>query len=474
MNRVLIIADGEIAEGFIKKISTKNISELSYTIVIKECSSIDIQSHNIEYIKVDATSIYRLKGICSKSKFLATYIIMQNPDEAKAVYSNIRAINERVRIVLLDTNEQFKELEDSYTNIVDVIELLANRLYDFLPNVPVTAQTIGLNEGEIMEVIVPFSSAYAFRHINSIPQIKWKIAGIYRDNKLLLPTNATMIRPRDRLLLVGKPQVLINVYKRIRSKSGIFPEPFGKNFYLYLDVDRDRENIENYIEEAIYLLDKFDNKSLIIRVANPNDLEIVEKIKSYENSNIRAYFSYSEIEEGIIATDVDEYDIGLIFISSHSLLVNSFSKKLYAYKKLVYIFGATPIKNIKEAVVVKSDDKETEEISSVAFYIAETLKVKLSLRDYNPQGDFEDSKMIVEHFETLSHVHSIIVQIVQEKENPIHAIKQSKDILLVIPFKENMNFNTLLALFKRDVDSLLLRTNSHPKLLIPIVESWFF
>jgi len=471
MNRVLIIADGEIAKGFIKKISTKNISELNYTIVIKECSDIDIQNSNIEYIKVDATSIYRLKGICSKNKFSATYIIMQDANEAKAVYKNLRLINEKVRIVLLDTNEQFKELNDSYANIVDVTEILANRLYDFLPNVPVTAQTIGLNEGEIMEVIVPFSSAYAFRHISSIPQIKWKIVAIYRDNKLLLPTNATMIRPRDRLLLVGKPQVLINVYKRIRSISGIFPEPFGKNFYLYLDVDRDRDNIEHYIEEAIYLLDKFDNKSLIIRVANPNDLEIVEKIKSYENSNIRAFFSYSDTQEGTIATDIDEYNIGLVFISRDSLLVNSFSKKLYAYKKLVYIFGSTPIKNIKEAVVVKSDDKETEEISSVAFYIAETLKIKLSLRDYNPQGDFEDSKMIVEHFETLSHVHSIIVQVVQEKENPIHAIKHSKEILLVIPFKKDMNFNTLYALFKRDVNSLLLKTNTHPKLLIPIVDS---
>ena len=471
MNRVLIIADGEIAEGFIRKISTKNISELNYTVIVKECSSIDIKSSKIEYIKTDATSLYRLKSICSKNKFLATYIIMQDAGEAKSVYNNIRRINEKVRIVLLDTNEQFKELEDSYTNIVDMTELLANRLYDFLPNVPVTAQTIGLNEGEIMEVIVPFSSVFAFRHISSIPQIKWKIAAIYRDNKLLLPTNATMIRPRDRLLLVGKPQVLTNVYKRVRSKSGIFPEPFGKNFYLYLDIDRDKESIEKYIEEAIYLLDKFDNKSLIIRVANPNDLNVLEKIKSYETNNIRVYFSYSEIKEGVIATDIDEHDIGLIFISSSSLLVNSFSKKLYAYKKLVYIFGSTPIKNIKEAVVVKCDNKETEEISSVAFYIAETLKIKLSLRDYNPQGDFEDSKMIVEHFETLSHVHSIIVQVVQEKENPIHAIKQSKEILLVIPFKENMNFNTFLALFKRDVNSLLLRTNSHPKLLIPIVDS---
>jgi len=111
-------------------------------------------------------------------------------NEAKEVYKNVRLINKKVRVVILDLDESLKNLkEDGYLNILDAIELLSNRLYDYLPNMPTTAQTIGLNEGEIMD----------------------------RDNKLLLPTNATMIRPRDRLLLIGKPQLLLNVYNRIIS-----------------------------------------------------------------------------------------------------------------------------------------------------------------------------------------------------------------------------------------------------------------
>ncbi len=471
MNSILIIADGKIADGFIDKINTKALSEFNYLVISKNSFDDTTVNTNIEFKQLDPTSLYRLKGVCVKDKFLAVYIIMQNYNEAREVYKNIRLLNKKVRIVLLDCDGVFRDLEDSNTNIVDAIELLANRLYDYLPNVPVTAQTVGLNEGEIMEVIIPFSSTFAFRHISSIPQIKWKIAAIYRDNKLLLPTNATMIRPRDRLLLVGKPQVLMNVYKKIRSQGGIFPEPYGKNFYLYLDIDRDGQKAIRYLKEAIYLLDKFDNKSLIIRVVNPNNFEIVNIIKSYESDKIRAIFSFDEIEEGTIATDISSYEIGLILLSQKCLLVNSFSKKLYVFKKLIYIFGESKIKKIKEAVVVKSDEKEMEEISSVAFYIAETLKVKLSLRDYNPQGDFEDSKIIVEHFETLSHVHNTKVDIIQSKENPIKAIKKSKSILLVIPFKDNMNFNKFVAFFKRDVNCLLLRTNKHPKLLIPIVDS---
>jgi len=339
-----------------------------------------------------------------------------------------------------------------------------------LPNVPVTAQTIGLNEGEIMEVMVPFASTFAFRHINSIPQIKWKIAAIYRDNKLLLPTNATMIRPRDRLLLVGKPQVLLNVYNRIRNKNETFPEPYGKNFYLYVDIDKDKDRVYSYIQEAIYLLDKFTNKILIIRVSNPNNLDVVNRIKKFEDERVKIYFSYDSIVEGTIATDLEKHDIGLILISDKTLTTSEHSKKLYAYKKLIYIFGKTKFKNIKEAVVVASDYKETEEISAVAFYIAEALNIQLSLRDYNPDGRFEDSKMIIEHFETLAHVHNIKVKVIQERKNPIQAIKSSKNILLIVPFKESITFNKYLALFKRDIKSLLLRTNKHPKLLIPIVD----
>jgi len=389
--------------------------------------------------------------------------------ETLEVYKNIRALNKKIRVVVLDSCFAFKDIEDSYLNIVELNRIITNRLYDYLPDVPVTAKTIGLNEGEIMEVSVPFASSYAFRHISSIPQIKWKITAIYRDDKLLLPTNATMIRPRDRLLIIGRPNVLTSVYSRIKSKSSKFPEPFGKNFYLYLDIDKDGDRAIEYLQEAIFILDKFDDKELIVRISNPNNYDIVNKLKEYESSKIRLFFSFLDVTEGDVAVDIDSYEIGLILISEESLKANSFSKELYAYRKLIYIFGDTKLSNIKEATIIKSDNEDLEEISSVAFYIAETLKVGLSLREYNPNGNFSDSKY-VEHYETLAHVHNIELNIIQEKKNPIKAAKRLKSSLIVIPFRKDMSFNGVMSFLKRDVDSLLIRTNNHPKLLISVAE----
>jgi hypothetical protein len=468
MSNILIVASGKISQKFLEIIELKNLSEHKYSVIVKEKEL--IKSSSFEYKLLDPTSLYRLKRVCKRDKYNVVFIVYDLMDEAYEVYKNIRILNKKVRIVALDSSDKFKDIEDSYLNIVDINTVISNRLYDYLPNVPVVAQTIGLNEGEIMEVIVPFSSPYAFRHIGSIPQVKWKIAAIYRDEKLILPTNATMIRPRDRLLIIGKPQVLANVYKRVYAKQGTFPEPFGKNFYLYIDIDKDSKRVIDYIEDAIYLLDRFEDKKLVIRVVNPNDFEIINKIKSYDCNRIRSYITFGDIKEGVIATDIDKHNIGLIMLSNKTLEVNSFSEELYSYKKLIYLFGDNKVSSIKEATVVKSEQRELEEISSIAFYIADTLGVKLSLREYDPKGEFSDSQSVIEHYETLAHVHNMKIDIIKEKKNPIKAIKNSQDLLLIIPFSKHIKFNGLLAFFKRDVDTLLLKTNNHPKLLITVEE----
>ncbi len=470
MNNILIVAKGQISKTFIKQLAIKDLSLYNYIILTEDEKEFDSKITHMTFIELDPTSLFRLRRVCREDKFVTVFIIIDDMEESLQVYYNIRVLNKKVRVVALDLNFSYRDVKDSYLNSIDVNTIIANRLYDFLPNVPVTAQTIGLNQGEIMEVDVPFASSYAFRHISSIPQIKWRIVAIYRENKLILPTNATMIKPRDRLLLVGKPQVLTTVFNRIKSRSNNFPEPFGRNFYLCLDIDVDAKKAIDYIEEAIYILDRFDDKELTIRVINPNDFEISEKIKKYENDRIRILFSYLPISEGELATDLTNYDIGLILISNENLKVNKFNNELYAYKKLIYIYGDTKLSNIQEATIIKSDEKELEEISSIAFYIAETLKINLALREYEPDGNFNESRNILEHYETLSHVHNVKLNIIQEKKNPIKAVKYLKRVLLIVPFRKDMSFNGIKSFINRDVDSLLLKTNNHSKLLISITE----
>ena len=471
MNNILVIADGKVAKKFIERVTNKQISELNFYILAKDKEFFNNLSTNItNKITLDPTSMYRLKSVCKEGFYNSVFIVMQDANEAFVVYKNIRIINKKVRIVALDTDDIFNEVEDSFLNILNSNEILANRLYDYLPSVPLVAQSIGLNQGEIMEVIVPFASSFSYRHISSIPQKKWRIVAIYRDNKLLLPTNATMIKPRDRLLIVGNPNVLNNVYKKIKNKSSQFPEPYGKNFYLILNIKNDADDALKYLEDAIYLLDRFNNKELVVRVYNISNLDILEKIKSFERNNIRIYLSYDEVDEGVMFTDIQNHDIGLILISFKSFKYNRCYEALNNFKKLIYLFGDSRLKKIKESIVINTEKQDIEEISTVAFFISEALKTKLIFADFNPSGDFEETKEIIEHIEILSQVHNYPIEIIQERENPIKAVKRMKDVLIVMPFKKDIELDSILLYFKRDVISLLLKMDSHPKLLIPIEE----
>ncbi len=468
MQKIIVVADGDIAKAFIKKISNKKVVDLEYIIIFKNKEENFNDNTFIKFLYFDPTSMYQLKQVCQKKEYNAFFIIMDNMQEALEVYRNLRILNKKVRVVVLDLKNYFKNIEDSYLYIVDAIEILSTRLYDFLPNVPVYAQSIGLNQGEIMEVSVPFSSSYAFRHIGSIPQIKWKIAAIYRDNKLILPTNATMIRPRDRLLLVGRPQVLANVYNRIKKKSGIFPEPFGKNFYLFLSLKDDKEKALRYLKESILFLDKFEKRELIVRVSNIDSLEIMQKIKEYESENIKILISYNN--KNILDLDIEKYDIGLIILSFETFKKYKFANRLFNYKKLIYILGEEKTDSIKEAIIVNNNDKIVEELATIAFYIAEAFKLKLKFINYNPSKLEKENKKLVEHISTLSHVYNYPVEIKNKDLNPIRDIKNKKNILLILPYKQNIDIKSFWAYFKRDIDSILIRISQHPKLLIPIEE----
>ena len=179
----------------------------------------------------------------SETKFSNLFVVMEDIEDARYVLKNIAIIKPKIRITLVNQWDDDKIGKDHENiTIVHSDKLVSAHLYDQLPNVPLVAQNVGLGQGEIMEVHVPFGSSYAYRHVGSILQQKWKISALYREGKQILPDDTTMIRPNDTLLILGQPIVLNGVYKTINKRIGLFPEPFGKNLYLILDLRHDKKD----------------------------------------------------------------------------------------------------------------------------------------------------------------------------------------------------------------------------------------
>jgi len=467
------LASGSIAKHFISWVSKKRVVENHYYVTSYKPETIPSKlAKNIILFDVDPTSYSKLSRIMNETHFSNIFVVLDDKEDAKHTIKNITLIDAKVRTVLVNQwndDELAKEISNNIT-IIHVDELMAAHLYDNLPNVPLVAQNVGLGRGEIMEVHIPFGSSYAYRHVGSIVQRKWKIAALYRDEKQILPTPATMIRPNDTLLLMGKPLVLDGVYKTINKRIGLFPEPFGKNIYLLLDFRYDIKNALIYLKEGLYLLEKLENKILHVRILYPNNFELIQILKQYEADNVMIYISYEDEYEDIkylIEYDINQYDIGLIMNSIKSFEADDLNETLYDLKKIVYLFGDKLLYNIKKCIILMANDEKMESISTTAFDISEALGLSLMLADFDPEGDFESKQMIIEHYETLTHIFNMQIDIKQKVANPIRELSNMNEILQVAPFEKNLNSDNFVKYISTKIEDFLLTTTRHPKLLVP-------
>jgi len=470
MKNILILADGAIAKHFIEWISRKRVADNKYYVVsYRENAIPESMAKHITHYEFDPTSYSKMQKIMQDIRFSDIFVALEDKQDAIYSLKNIRMIDENMRVIFVnqwDDNEVVKD--ENAVTVLNADELIATHLYDYLPNVPVVAQNVGLGLGEIMEIHVPFGSTYAFRHVGSLLQRKWKIAAIYRDKKQIIPTNATMIRPNDTLLVLGKPIVLDGIYKTINKRIGLFPEPFGKDLYLLLDFRHDQEHALIYLKECLYLLEKLEEKSLFIRVIYPNNFHLIDELKSYESDNVTISVCYEEENnKTLVEFDIQEHDIGLVLTSIKSFESDDLKITLFDLKKVVYLFGDKLLYNIKECIILMDENEKMESISSTAFDISESLNLDLTLADYDPEGEFESRKIIVEHYETLSHIFNMEVNIDQKIANPIREISNMEDILQIAPFEKELGRYNILKFISTKVKDFLLTTKRHPKLLVP-------
>ena len=470
MKNILIFAEGKISDSFIDRINQKRVGDHHY--IVMSASKIKLPTKlqvSMEVIHADPTSYLKVRKVFHSYNISMVFILMKRLEDTGEALKNIRRIDDKLYVVLLDLWNSFRKLEQNATHIIDSNEILSNRLYNYLPGVPVVAQSIGLGEGEVMEVLVPFGSAFAYRHVGSINQVKWKIAAIYRNNKLILPTNATMIRPQDTLLMIGKPQVLSNIFRRIHDREGLFPEPFGRNLLLRIDMDRDSKKMIEYVKEAKYLCEKLEDRKLYVRVYNPGDFDKINLIRKMESESVDVMIVYNEQKEGLCSIEetIREKDIGLIFSSMDSI-DDKILSMIYDNNKLLYIFGEDKLEDIEKGVILVTNEQDMEAISSFSFYMSETFQLKLCLCIYEPEGSFEYSERIIEHYETLSHIFQYQIEIEKKVTNPIRALSEMKKVIQIAPMKRGIKKENIFTKFSTDINKHILRDDGHPKLLIPV------
>lgn len=115
------------------------------------------------------------------------------------------------------------------------------------------AHAIGLGKDEILEVEVHPNSRLANRPMRTLTPIQWRIGLIYRDDNIVVPRGDTVIKPKDKVVILGEPGILKTISEILTFNFQRFPLEYGSTLITYLTGNEG----ESFFEEIKYILSAF-------------------------------------------------------------------------------------------------------------------------------------------------------------------------------------------------------------------------
>ncbi|MDD5157036.1 TrkA C-terminal domain-containing protein [Sulfurimonas sp.] len=465
MKKILIVSNSDTSKYFLDRVLETYISDNMYYIIEAKAKNYkDVNPSRFKFYEFDPTNFYKLSNLL-KMDFTQIIVLMDDMLEMQYILKNIRTVRKTVRIIVL--NKWSIENEDPNTVFINSDEILAQKLLNYLPNVPIIAQNIGMGEGEIMEVLVPFGSSFVYRHIGVIEQKDWRIVAIYRNKKLIFPNRRRMIQPNDLLLLMGEPAVLKSVYLAIKRELGQFPEPFGSNIYLYIDMNLlNLESAEKLVRRAMLIHEKL-GKKLIIKIVNPGHIETIWKIKEYRSSEVIVDIEYAfeNLKERFLS-DIKTLHIGLVIVSKEHFRDEKSRQTLYEANVPVFKIADKALSSIKDVSIILGEDREIENISSTIFDASAQMGLNIELYNYLNEHQ-EEKEQVIEHFNNLSSIFSKSIKVVQGSENPIKALRKRDNFIQILSFSKSITESRLSSLLSTNSEKLYYKFDDYHQIFIP-------
>ncbi len=466
MRKVLLILDGIVAKEFLSILMAKHLDKNTYIFVSLDKNLLPQnlpQDH--EYFSFDPSSPNKLREILT-AQITDCYIITDKAEEREIIYHTLRSYSKTLQISIL--GEIPLQGNDKQLLMISEALVLSGKLFEKFPNVPRTAKYIGLGQGEIMQISVPFGSPYAYRSVGVIKQKKWKIVAIYRSEELILPKYSTTILPNDSLLLIGEPNTLREIYHRIKEEFGQFPTPFGRDVVMYFDLSHSK-NLEECIHQTLWLFSHFKNKRLHLCFFNPTGIEEIVCLRNDtrlngEHISWSVEFYENSLKE-ILNRDKTNKNIGLILLEGY--LFEKYKGYLLDLGIPLLKFGMQSLEKLTHSVVVLPEKlEEAEKISSVVFDLSTQIGLKILLYDFNPNE--EDHDQALDYYKHIAKVFDKKIIIEQSNaQNPILWLNRQKHILQILPLrKENVKKFWFFSLC--DVENLSTHLTNLPQLFIPL------
>ena len=184
--------------------------------------------------------------------------------------------NWEIPVVVLSFDYSYERYFSNYNCRVFLLpEIAANFVEGLTLKNIVKPIGIGLGRNEILEAVVSPKSPYTKVPIYPNRLRHWRLGLVYRGDRILLPRRRILLRPGDRVILLGDdPQVVLEVAKAMALGEPQFPLSFGENLIAAL-----RRGELHYLKEYYYIWKHSRVKNIVFFTDVRNREELTKQVE---------------------------------------------------------------------------------------------------------------------------------------------------------------------------------------------------
>lgn len=347
--------------------------------------------------------------------------------------------------------------------------MVAQNIYHYLQDPRIKVTPLNLGPADVLEVDVSHHFRIVGQKASRLIEKEWRLAAVFRDDKLFFPDSDTVIEPEDKLIIVGEPGIFKPVCDLLECSHPSFPLPYGHGLLLALAPGSDHKQM---IQESVYLAQNTKFKHMDV-LCSKEECDIEKEIDSLS----QGIDTQVEAVEGDLFSRIEEFNrqrsYGLAVVNpfkapffrllakpalislAHSLPCPLLlARYTHPYRRILVPFTASPMS--EHAVGVAADLAKQIEAEIAVAVVEEPEFIR--------GPDEEDwVETVLRRARELAHIHKIEIREIIRRGNPVKEVAGlAKEFSLMIVGSTTRES----GLFSPHVGELLVREASCSVLII--------
>jgi Trk K+ transport system NAD-binding subunit len=331
-----------------------------------------------------------------------------------------------------NSTESDKLYEKEGINYINKAVATASLLERQIESGVVAPTNIGLGQGEIIEVTVMPTSIIAGYPVGKFSSRRWRIVAIFRGDRLILPKPRTVVKPGDRVLIVGDPKILKYIAGLIKSGEPQFPLQFGVEELVFLPDGRE----EKTVKDAKFFYENTKLQKLSIYYCQSLDKTLVELFSQNKKGEVKSrklklcekdFFNEVKGENFGLIVMPDKYREFPLNLGIKTLPVLIAEETL---SPVMVARGTTPVEKI---LVPVSGSFSSLRALEVGIELSIMLNAKLSALYVASSESDEKANQLRERITKVSHMYKTPIEFIKRVGNPVREFsKESKGFNLAV------------------------------------------